>query len=226
VNHDIKNGLTPIRNVFRHLAELAREDPGQLPEVFKERQRTLDSSISYLDNLASNYARLHPRSERRPCDINEIVQRAVKDLQGSDRVNLQTNLGDRAVVLGDPVALRRIVENLIDNAIDSLESQPGSVTISTALVLGEAGQPKVRITVADTGVGMSEEERAKVFDDFYTTKEGGTGLGLSIVRRLVMDLDGSIHVESEEAKGSRFIIDLPGAGSVGFGNGSHHNQGA
>jgi signal transduction histidine kinase len=209
VNHDIKNGLTPIRNIFRHLVELAGENPMELPDVLDERRSTLDSSITYLENLASNYARLSPRSERKPCDVNEIVERVVRDLQGSGRASLHMELGGRGIILGDPLSLRRILENLIDNAIDSLESGPGPVTVSTAVVADTADGRRVLITVADTGRGMNEKQRAKIFDDFYTTKENGTGLGLSIVRRLVMDLDGSVAVTSEPGKGSRFVIDLP-----------------
>ncbi len=209
VNHDIKNGLIPIQNVFRHLAQLARDNPEQLPQVFDDRRKTIDSSISYLENLASNYARLSPRRERRPCDINALVGQTVEDLRGMGRAELRAKLCERAVVPGDPVALRRILENLVDNAIDSLESRPGTVTVSTAVLPGETGRPVVRITVDDTGRGMSEEERERAFDDFYTTKENGTGLGLSIVRRLVMDLDGSIRIESEPGRGSRFVVDLP-----------------
>jgi signal transduction histidine kinase len=214
VNHDIKNGLTPIRNVFRHLVQLGKDAPRELPAVFQERQSTLDSSIGYLENLASNYARLYPRSERRPCDINDIASRVVTDLRGTGNATLEVNLCERAVVLGDPVSLRRILENLVDNAIDSLEARPGSVTVSTQVVPNDAGRPWVRITVADTGMGMSDAQRAKVFDDFYTTKDRGTGLGLSIVRRLVMDLDGVVHVLSEPGVGSRFVIDLPAAGAA------------
>jgi hypothetical protein len=56
---------------------------------------------------------------------------------------------------------------------------------------------------------MSAEQMQKIFDDFYTTKERGTGLGLSIVRRLLSDLGGSVHVESEPGKGARFTVELP-----------------
>jgi signal transduction histidine kinase len=213
VNHDIKNGLTPIRNVFRHLAQLAKNDPGQLTEVFEERQETLDSSINYLDSLATNYARLSPRGERQPCDINEIVERVAVDLRSSDQsFELHTKLCDKAMVQSDPVSLRRVVENLVDNAIESLGTRPGSVVIATSLMSGSGGRSVIQITVTDTGVGMSEEQRTRVFEDFYTTKEDGTGLGLSIVRRLVMDLEGSVRVESEPGKGSRFIVDLPAVG--------------
>lgn len=211
VNHDIKNGLTPIRNVFEHLVQLLRHNPDQMTSVFNERQKTLASSISYLENLAENYARLYPRSESRPCDVNEIVRRVVTDLQGFDDVELRMELGDGIVVLGDPVALRRIFENLVHNAIDSLQGQRGSVTVSTKAFTRETGRMRAHITVADTGKGMSEEQVKKSFDDFYTTKDDGTGLGLSIVRRLVLDLDGTMHVESEVGEGSTFIVDLPAA---------------
>ena len=212
VNHDIKNGLTPIRNVFRHLLQLAEEQPGELPSVFDERKGTLDSGMTYLENLASRYARLHPRPERRPCDVNEIVRNVVADLRPPESAAvLRAGLCDAAVVMGDPLSIRRVLENLVGNAIDSLEAGGGEVVVSTALSGVAGGDPgrRVRITVADTGAGMSDEEREKVFDDFYTTKENGTGLGLSIVRRLVMDLDGALEVESETGKGSRFVVDLP-----------------
>jgi signal transduction histidine kinase len=211
VNHDIKNGLTPIRNVLRHLSQLAASDPEQMPAVYRERQDTLDAGIAYLDNLATNYARLSPRSDRRPCDVNEIIRRAVKDLGGAGGPKLRTALARRAVVQGDPVALRRILDNLLGNAVDSLPTEQARVTVSTERVTGGDGRRLVRIAVADEGVGMDAEQVARIFDDFYTTKPDGTGLGLSIVRRLVMDLDGAIRVESEPGKGSRFEVDLPEA---------------
>ena len=68
------------------------------------------------------------------------------------------------------------------------------------------------MTVADTGRGMSADEAGRIFNDFYTTKEGGTGLGLSIVRRLVMDLHGTLGVESAPGRGTRIIIDIPAGG--------------
>jgi len=214
VNHDIKNGLIPIRNVFHHLTRLSAESPKELPEVFRERQGTLDSSISYLENLASNYARLSPRGERRSCNVNDIIERVVENLSNTAPADVRMKLADPVVVSCDPLALRRIIENLVDNAIDSLESGPGTVTVSTAWVYEDNEEPRVRIIVADTGRGMSEEEQSKVFDDFYTTKDGGTGLGLSIVRRLVTDIDGTIHLESEEGEGSCFVIELPGVGNA------------
>ncbi len=210
INHDIKNGLIPLRNVMRHLVQVARDDPGALPSVLAERRRTVDSSIAYLETLATNYERLSPPPDRRDCDLNALIAEVVGGVREQDQVELRTHLaGNLPRVVGDPVALRRILENLTANAGDSLESKPGTITISTVLLEQEGESRAIRVIVADTGPGMSREESGKVFDDFYTTKKDGTGLGLSIVRRLVMDLHGAIHVETEPGAGTRMIVDIP-----------------
>ncbi len=211
VNHDIKNGLIPIRNVFRHLAQAAREGPDQLAAALRDRQGTVESSISYLENLAGNYARLYPEPAREPCDVNAAVRETIRRLGDAGRAELRTDLADGLPpVRTDPLVLRRILENLVGNALDSLESRPGAVTVSTGRGAGSDGRPAVRIVVADTGKGMTRDELNRVFDDFYTTKPGGTGLGLSIVRRLVLDASGALRVETEPGAGSKFIVELPG----------------
>jgi two-component system nitrogen regulation sensor histidine kinase NtrY len=213
INHDIKNGLIPLRNVMRHLAQVERDEPAALPSVFAERRQTVDSSIAYLETLATSYERLSPPSERRECDLNALVTDVVRAAHGHERVEFGAHLTPNLPrVVGDPTAFRRILENLTANAVDSLQSKPGRVTVSTDVVRRDHDLPIVRVTVADTGRGMSSDERGRIFDDFYTTKEGGTGLGLSIVRRLVMDLHGTLGVESEPGTGTRIIIDIP-AGS-------------
>jgi signal transduction histidine kinase len=209
VNHDIKNGLIPLRNVMRHLSQVQQEDPSALASVYAERRQTVDSSLAYLETLATSYARLSPSSNRRPCDLNMLVAEVAGGAQARGLAEVGTRLGTSLPrVLGDPIAFRRILENLIANAVDSLESKPGQVTISTEAAQRE-GEPAIRLTVADTGRGMTTEEAGKIFNDFYTTKEGGTGLGLSIVRRLVTDLQGTIGVESTPGKGTRIIIEIP-----------------
>jgi signal transduction histidine kinase len=213
VNHDIKNGLAPIRNVLRHLSQVGRQDPQLLPAVFEERRSTLESSVEYLETLAQNYARLSPGLERRPCDVNAVVDQILRNTT-SDGTELRTQLSERLPpLLGDSLMLRRILENLIGNAVDSLAGrQGGMVTVSTEGIAG--GNPdRVRITVTDTGPGMTREQLERAFDDFYTTKAGGTGLGLSIVRRLVMDLDGVLRIETEPGSGTRVVLEFPAASS-------------
>ena len=210
VNHDIKNGLIPLRNVMRHLAQVEREEPAALPSVFSERRPTIDSSIGYLETLATSYQRLSRPPDRRDCDLNALISDVVAAAQGHDDVEFATDLtANLPSIVGDPLAIRRILENLIANAVDSLPSARGRITVSTHVLHRNGEPPAARVTVDDTGRGMTADEAGRIFNDFYTTKERGTGLGLSIVRRLVMDLDGTIGVESAPGKGTRFTIDIP-----------------
>lgn len=211
VNHDIKNGLIPIRNVFRHLTQAESEGPDRFAAAFRERQATVESGIAYLEGLAGNYARLSPQPSGEPCDVNAVVRDTVGRLGRTGQAELRVELADAlAPARADPLVVRRILENLIGNALDSLASGAGHVTVSTERVDGGANGSGVRITVADTGKGMTKEELNRAFDDFYTTKPGGTGLGLSIVRRLVLDASGALRVETQPGTGSRFFVDLPG----------------
>ncbi|HJU65504.1 MAG TPA: HAMP domain-containing sensor histidine kinase [Gemmatimonadaceae bacterium] len=212
VNHDIKNGLIPIRNVVRHLAQVQRETPSQLAEVFGERVGTLESSVQYLETLAQSYARLSPRPDRRACDVGPVVEEIVSHARAGTGADIAARVSPSLPrVVADPVVLRRILENLTGNAIDSLDGRSGRVVVSAERVNGESGHSAVRITVEDTGRGMTEEELSRAFDDFYTTKPHGTGLGLSVVRRLVLDLNGSLRVSTRPGAGSSFVVELPGA---------------
>ncbi len=204
VNHDIKNGLTPIRNVFRHLSEVAAREPARLADVFAERHQTVESSITYLHDLATNYARLSPRLDRGPCDTNAIVRQIAAERGGESHVVSLRLARDLPMAAGDGVALRRVLENLIGNAVESLSDDAGSVTVTST-----TGDCTVRVSIQDTGCGMTNEELEHAFDDFYTTKEHGTGLGLSVVRRLIADLGGTIQAQTEPGAGTTFVIEVP-----------------
>jgi signal transduction histidine kinase len=108
------------------------------------------------------------------------------------------------LVPAHPIVLRRIVENLVRNAVESLDGGHGAVRMAT-----EATPGGVRIRVADSGRGMSREELERAFEPFYTTKPTGSGLGLSIVRRLVADLGGTLTVSSEPGRGTEAVVELP-----------------
>ncbi|MGQ0647669.1 MAG: ATP-binding protein [Gemmatimonadaceae bacterium] len=206
VNHDVKNGLAPIRNVLRHLAQVAEREPGQLPAIFAERRGTLESSVEYLDQLARNYARLSPvagkgRTDPRPVvlDVARSVTTATVDVRLPDEL---------PQVRGDGIVLHRILDNLVSNAVDALEGRAGTVTIAAEAV-GSDTDRRVRFTVADTGRGMTRQELDRAFDDFHTTKPNGTGLGLSVVRRLLTDIGGSVRAETAPDEGSTFMVDIP-----------------
>ncbi|HEV8363627.1 MAG TPA: ATP-binding protein, partial [Gemmatimonadaceae bacterium] len=216
VNHDIKNGLIPIRNVVRHFAEVQEQQPRELPAVFAERRATLESSLTYLDMLARNYARLSPRNDKRVFDANAVILDVARAAAGGGapvRTQVQPELPP---VLGDPVVLRRIIDNLVRNAVESLTPGSGSVTLTTA----RTGDANISVSITDTGRGMTAQELSHAFDDFYTTKDGGIGLGLTVVRRLTADMHGNLRVQSEPGRGTTFTIDLPAAMSRIMGSDS------
>ncbi len=205
VNHDVKNGLAPLRNVLRHLAQVAREEPGRMPQVFAERQATLESSLAYLETLAANYARLYPETRAVPCDVNEVVRETLRLVAPPDGIRVGATLAEGLPrVRADSLVLRRILENLVRNAVEALDGTAGAVTVTT-----ERRDGAIRVTVADSGKGMTRQQLERAFDDFYTTKPGGTGLGLSIVRRLVLDMSGSVKVETHPGQGTKFFVELP-----------------
>ncbi|MGD2134526.1 MAG: HAMP domain-containing sensor histidine kinase [Gemmatimonadales bacterium] len=223
VNHDVKNGLVPIRNVLRHLTEVADGDPEQLAAVFAERRGTLETAVEYLEHLAARYAALYPKLEFTSVDVNAVVRKAVASATGRRHEPTPGGSDDRAVadselemhlaerlppVRADVMALRRVVENLVGNAVDATRETGGTVTVRTESGAAKSGGAVVRITVADTGPGMTREQLDRAFGDFHTSKAGGTGLGLTIVRRLVNDLGGSLRAETEPGVGTRFAVEL------------------
>ncbi len=209
VNHDVKNGLAPLRNVLRHLAQVARDRPTELPKVFAERRQALVSSLNYLESLAANYAKLSPSPEAQRCAVNAVIRETVEQMPASSAelaLQLASGVGEARI---DAIALRRVLENLVSNAVEALGAQPGVVTVSTARGGEEGASTAVRIVVEDTGKGMTEVELETAFQDFHSTKPGGVGLGLSIVRRLVTDAGGRLRVETSAGAGSRFIVEVP-----------------
>jgi len=206
VNHDVKNGLVPIRNVFRHLAEVAESEPEALPVVLAERRGTIESGIGYLEGLAANYARLAPRLDLRACDAVAVAREVAAGAETpAVRVVVKAPAGVPEV-RADPLVLRRILENLVGNAVDAAQAGGGHVTV---LLAPAADGERVQVEVADDGPGLAPDELARAFEDFYTTKPEGTGLGLSVARRLANDLGGSLKAESAPGEGSRFSVELP-----------------
>jgi signal transduction histidine kinase len=212
VNHDIKNGLAPIRNVLRHLSELAAgNNAAALQEIYREREATLTASVAHLEEMARNYAQLSPKLAGGSVVVAGVIRDVVRDI-GDARVSADIPAAAAdAAVAADPATLRRILHNLISNAIESLSNGDGVVTAHV-----ETRRDVVMISITDTGRGMSAAELDRAFRDFHTTKESGTGLGLSSVRRLVMELNGSLRASSSPGAGSRFEVSLPRASAGGL----------
>jgi len=208
VNHDIKNGLAPIRNVLRHLAQIAEREPDALAAIYAERRGTLESSVEYLDELARTYARLSPALGRGVTDPRPVI---LEVLKGVTAATVDMRVPETLPkIRADAVVLHRVLDNLVSNAVDALEGKPGTITV-TAEPFGNGAERRVRFAVSDTGRGMTRVELNRAFNDFYTTKAAGTGLGLSVVRRLLTDVGGSVRAETAPGEGSTFTIEIPAA---------------
>jgi len=166
VNHDVKNGLAPLRNVFRHLTQVARDAPAELPKVFAR---------------TPGHGRIEYQLSRDTCrELRQVVAAVRAQGDGCKRAGagddgasgaVRTKLADGLPpVSADALVLRRVIENLVSNALDSFDGKAGTVTVTT-----EGGKGVVRIAVSDTGRGMSKAELDRAFNDFYTTKAGGRG---------------------------------------------------
>jgi signal transduction histidine kinase len=208
VNHDIKNGLAPIRNVLRHLGQTAERDPGAIAAIYAERRGTLESSVAYLDELARTYARLSPALGRGVTDPRPIILEVAR---GVSAAAVDVRVPDMLpAIRADAVVLHRILDNLVSNAVDALEGKPGTIAIAAEAVASGTDR-RVRFTVSDSGRGMTRTELDRAFNDFYTTKPAGTGLGLSVVRRLLTDIGGSVRADTAPGEGSTFTIEIPAA---------------
>lgn len=212
VNHDVRNGLVPIRNVLDHLGEAHRDGPGVLAEAFAARSRTLGESLDYLGELAEQYGAVAAHGVRERADLRGVARAVVASHATLPaRVRVAASLAAApAWVEMDAVSLRRVVENLIANAVAAVEGEGGRIDVAVAEVAGE-GPRAYRLTVADDGPGIAAELRALVFEPFFTTRREGTGMGLAIARRLVTDVGGRILLESDEGRGTRVHVTLGAA---------------
>ena len=212
VNHDVRNGLVPIRNVLDHLGQAHRSGPDDLADAFAARSRTLADSIDYLGDLADQYraVAVHGRKDR--AELAEVTRAVVASYASVPAgVRIVASLGtDEAWVEIDALSLRRVIENLVANAVAAVAERGGEVRVTLDELDGDA-PPGYRLTVADEGPGIPSELRARVFEPFFTSRREGTGLGLAIARRLVTDVGGRIVLESEQGRGTRVHVILGAA---------------
>jgi PAS domain S-box-containing protein len=158
-----------------------------------------------------------------PVDLSEIAEETVRLFRATvhGNVKLEVHFGrDLPPVRADASRLRQIVMNLLTNAAESMGGESGRIRIATSSMditeggasMDYSGLPRrcARLEVIDTGCGIAEDARTKIFDPFYTTKTLGRGLGLAAVQGIVRGLGGAIRVQSTPGKGSTFEIILPG----------------
>jgi two-component system nitrogen regulation sensor histidine kinase NtrY len=214
IAHEIKNPLTPIQLSAQRLQRKlggALRDPGA-QRVLRECTDAITGQVDAMKLLLSefsNFARL-PATDPVRTDLNGLAQEAVALYKGKASIRLRTELAaDLPELDVDREQIKRVLLNLIDNAIHSIDTaEPGPRELCVATRFDQS-VGTVQLEVADTGCGIRPSDRARIFQPGFSTKEGGTGIGLAIVSRIVSDHSGTIRVRPNEPRGARFLIELP-----------------
>lgn len=207
--HELKNPLFPLQITVENMVRARALPRKEFDEVLTESAATLQAEIENLKTIIgrfSDFSKL-PRPQAVEMDAREAVRRVVK-LYGpaleEKHIELGTQISSEPLpILGDSELLHRALSNLVLNAMDAMP-EGGTLTVSATRTTSAA-----RISVADSGAGLTPEECQRLFTPYYTTKTHGTGLGLAIVQSVITDHRGTIGVESVENGGARFVIELP-----------------
>jgi two-component system nitrogen regulation sensor histidine kinase NtrY len=210
IAHEVKNPLTPIQLSAQRLRRkygerLAKQDG----TVFDECTRLIIDNVEELKVLVdefSNFARM-PASRPIPDNLRPIIEDAIllfKDAHKNIRFNFVDN-DDIPLLRLDKEQIKRVMINLLDNAVAAINGK-GKVTVT---LFYDGASRLVRIEVIDTGVGIPDNDKERLFEPYFSTKKSGTGLGLTIASTIVSDHNGCIRVADNKPKGTKFIIELP-----------------
>ena len=211
VAHEIKNPLTPIALSAERIRKHLDRTTDESPSVIRKCSEVILGCVGTLRTLVDQFAALaqFPAPQPRPYDMNRIVEDAMLLFSGRmEGITIRTTLEDHLPpVLADPDAVKRALANLIDNAAEAMQTSLLKVLTITSS-LSEDGNA-VEVAVCDTGQGLTDEIRERLFLPFYSTKQRGTGLGLSIAAKIAQEHHGSIRAEANIPKGARFLLSLP-----------------
>ncbi|HEY2151964.1 MAG TPA: ATP-binding protein [Vicinamibacterales bacterium] len=207
--HEIKNPLTPIQLSAERLRRHFSNAPPQAKALVEECSATIIGEVESLKGLVdefSQFARM-PSPRTVPTDLPQLVTDTIALYNGiftDVRIDQRFAPGAPLVRL-DPEQIRRVIINLVDNAIEAMERR-GHLVVATEF---DSGNNIIHLVVADDGPGIPPAEREKLFLPYYSTKRRGSGLGLAIVRRIIAEHGGSIDVGDNTPRGTRFTIELP-----------------
>jgi two-component system nitrogen regulation sensor histidine kinase NtrY len=206
--HEIKNPLTPIQlsaeRLRRHFAGAAPQARALVDECTQTIVGEVESLKGLVDEF-SQFARM-PSPRTVPTDLGQLITDTVALYNGIfTDVRIDQRFSGLPLVRLDAEQIRRVIINLVDNAIEAMERR-GQIVVETQL---DAANNLVRVVVADDGPGIPAAERDKLFLPYYSTKRRGSGLGLAIVRRIIAEHGGSIDVGDNTPRGTRFTIELP-----------------
>ena len=221
IAHEIKNPLTPIALCAERIARQIDKAEAGMPlsadivRIVRQCSLTISGEVQSVKALVDEFAQFarFPAAQPQPSDLNEVVESALAvfagRLEGVELIkSLRPGLPPVAV---DREQFRRIVVNLVDNAAEAMqESHVRRLTVTTELV----GADSVELSIADTGIGISAEDRERLFLPYFSTKNRGTGLGLAIVHHILQEHGAQIRVEENVPAGARFVVEIAAMAEV------------
>jgi two-component system nitrogen regulation sensor histidine kinase NtrY len=218
VAHEIKNPLTPIslnaEQIGRHIERLATTLQSNSLEslsvnVIRRSSEVISGSVESMRSLVDQFAALaeFPTARPRPADLNTIVENSLAMFAGRMQgIRLVRRFsGELPLVMADPEAMKRALGNLIDNAVEAMQT---SLLREMRVITAPLANGMVELTVSDTGAGLTDEMRERLFLPYFSTKQRGTGLGLAIAAKIIQEHQGTIRAEKNEPAGARFIVEL------------------
>lgn len=208
--HEIKNPLSTMSLNLQLLEEDFAEPSTPLEQRTQRRARLLLGEVNRLDSIVNDFLTLARGYEVAPTavDLDLLISGL---LSFHEAAHARLGISARSAVspearlaLADPKLLRLALTNLVVNAQQAMGEDGGELLLET-----RARDNAVELRVTDTGAGVARETLDKIWQPFFSTKQGGTGLGLPTTRRIVEELGGEIRVVSELGRGTRFILSLP-----------------
>ncbi len=210
IAHEVKNPLTPIQLSAQRLKKRFGDKCSEVDDkkVFDRCTNTIISQVEDLKRLVnefSNFARM-PSASPRPEDLNSIVNEVLPMYQEMRKdIVFQVQLGQVPKANLDKDQVRRALVNIIDNALYSMKGG-GEIILTTGY---NVHRGMVYVSVADTGSGVSEEDKPRLFEPYFSKRPGGTGLGLAIVNSVMQDHGGRITIDNNEPHGTVFTLWFP-----------------
>ncbi|NVM20729.1 MAG: PAS domain-containing protein [Desulfobacterales bacterium] len=209
IAHEVKNPLTPIKLSAQRLRRKYSHQIQRDSLIFIECTQTIIDQVDQIRNLVnefSSFAQL-PASNPEPCNLPDIVEDAValyREAHPHILLDIDTQ-SDIPLLNLDRAQMKRVMLNLIDNAIASMDGQ-GAIAVRLTF---DPILKFVRMEVIDTGTGIPPEDKVRLFEPYFSTKKAGTGLGLPIVNTIIEDHNGFIRVQDNHPTGTKFIVELP-----------------
>jgi PAS domain S-box-containing protein len=207
VGHDIRNPLQAIiGDLYLITNDLASMPESEEKESMKDSLMEIEKNVEYINKIVQDlqdYAKLlHPTAQE--TDFEELCKEVLVRSGVPDNIHVSIQVDEETKkLMADPDLLKRILSNLINNAIQAMP-EGGKLGIQAF-----RDSADVVITVHDTGMGVPEENKSKLFKPLFTTKSKGQGFGLAVVKRMTEALGGTVAFESEEEKGTKFILRFP-----------------